>query len=91
MNRQCGGSNGGSETNVETPGENEKCVYEGTAVGKGEEGDTGKPMKKRNWLGGWPRVSQGRNGVGNDCFLAWASGQTVEPFSEMGHHGGQLV
>lgn len=58
---------GGSETNVETPAENESCVYEGTAVGEGEEGDSGELTDTRNRLVWLARVSQERNEAGNDC------------------------
>lgn len=68
MNRQRGGSIGGSETNMETPAENESCVYEGTAVGNGEEGDTGELTEKRNRLVWLARVSQGGTEQGMTVF-----------------------
>lgn len=65
---------------METPAENESCVYEGTAVGNGEEGDTGELTEKRNRLVWLARVSQGRNGAGNDCvFWSGLEGRQWNP------------
>lgn len=67
MNRWRGGSIGGSETNMETPAENESWVSLGTAVGKGEEGDTGELTEKRNRLVWLAWVS--REGTEKDCIF----------------------